>query len=408
MKKVSILSLSLLTVMAGAAVAPALGVIREHFSDSSQMAVQLIISMPALFIFSTSFIFPKLTQRFRVKTLVMIGLVLYVAGGCLAGVCSSIYLVLAFRALVGIGVGIIMPLSTGLLAFYYPPEQLDGLMGLSSAMNQMGGVIATLISGMLAQVSWRASFLVYALGLLCIILCMIFLPNDKLSDEEEPAEGDTEENAGRVESEIIEIKKRHPFARYYPFIITMFLLMMTFFLYPANFAIETIKEGIFTQKWISVIMAGMDLVAFFGGLCFVHIKKIMGRRMLMFAPLVFLAGYALLAFGGGRTGPFLGSALVGFANGSGIPAIISEASQRAGRQAVSSVMPLLSAAIYLGQFLAPFAMSGVSRIFAGTLAGAGPHFHLPYYFAIVICLLMIVWNVLTIICKSEKLISGEE
>ena len=32
---VSILSLSLLTVMAGAAVAPALGVIREYFADSS-------------------------------------------------------------------------------------------------------------------------------------------------------------------------------------------------------------------------------------------------------------------------------------------------------------------------------------------------------------------------------------
>ena len=33
---VSILSLSLLTVMAGAAVAPALGVIQEYFADSSR------------------------------------------------------------------------------------------------------------------------------------------------------------------------------------------------------------------------------------------------------------------------------------------------------------------------------------------------------------------------------------
>ena len=43
----AILSLSLLTVMAGAAVAPALGTIREHFSDSPDTVVQLIISMPA-------------------------------------------------------------------------------------------------------------------------------------------------------------------------------------------------------------------------------------------------------------------------------------------------------------------------------------------------------------------------
>ncbi len=46
----SILSLSLLTVMAGAAVAPAPEIISRHFSDSSRLEVQLIVSMPALFI----------------------------------------------------------------------------------------------------------------------------------------------------------------------------------------------------------------------------------------------------------------------------------------------------------------------------------------------------------------------
>lgn len=178
MRKASILSLSLLTVMAGAAVAPALGVIREYFSEAGALMIQLIISMPAIFIFLTSFIFPKLARIFPVKSLVMIGLLFYVFGGCLAGVFSSIWMVLTMRALVGIGVGIIMPLSTGLLAFYYPPEELDRLMGLSSAMNQMGGVIATLLAGMLAAISWRASFLVYLLGLICFVLCMLFLPND--------------------------------------------------------------------------------------------------------------------------------------------------------------------------------------------------------------------------------------
>lgn len=50
---VSILSLSLLTVMAGAAVAPALGVIQEYFADSSPVLVQMIISIPAIFIVRT-------------------------------------------------------------------------------------------------------------------------------------------------------------------------------------------------------------------------------------------------------------------------------------------------------------------------------------------------------------------
>ena len=64
---VSILSLFLLTVMAGAAVAPALGVIQAHFADSNPLFVQMIISVPALFIVITNFIFSKNLSRIRCK-----------------------------------------------------------------------------------------------------------------------------------------------------------------------------------------------------------------------------------------------------------------------------------------------------------------------------------------------------
>ena len=105
----SILSLSLLTVMAGAAVAPALNVIQAHFAQSSQTFVQMIISIPALFIVITNFFFPKLCRRLNPRTLVLLGLSLYTAGGCAAGLFDQIGLVLVMRALVGVGVGILMP-----------------------------------------------------------------------------------------------------------------------------------------------------------------------------------------------------------------------------------------------------------------------------------------------------------
>ena len=108
---VTILSMSLLTVMAGAAVAPALNVIKEYFSDVNQTLVHMIISIQALFIALTILVFPKLSRCFKAKELVMIVLTLYVVVGCIAGLFSNIYVVLIFRAFVGIGVGIIMPLS---------------------------------------------------------------------------------------------------------------------------------------------------------------------------------------------------------------------------------------------------------------------------------------------------------
>lgn len=139
----SILSLSLLTVMAGAAVAPALDTIRAHFSQTDKAAVQLIVSMPALFIVMTNMLFGRLSQRFGAKTLVIFGLALNTVGCCCAGLCNSIAAILVMRALVGIGVGLIMPMSTGLLTYYFAPDKREGLMGLSSAANQLGGVSAT-------------------------------------------------------------------------------------------------------------------------------------------------------------------------------------------------------------------------------------------------------------------------
>ena len=383
---VSILSLSLLTVMAGAAVAPALGVIQAHFADTDQLFVQMVISVPALFIVITNFIFPKLCKVFGARTLVLMGLLLYTVGGCAAGLFDNIFAVLVTRALVGIGVGIIMPLSTGLLSYYYRPEQQVGLMGYSSAMNQMGGVIATLLSGLLANISWRVSFLVYLMGLVSIVLCLIFLPNDRITQEapakEDRGKKEDSGGAGVFRSNIV-------------YILAMFLLMSAFFIYPANFALETVSEGIIPQNYIAVIMAGMDFIAFCGGLLFVRAKMLLGGKTKFLAPLCFLIGYLLLALLGGWAGTLLGSIFVGFANGAGIPFIMSEASMKAGKAAATTVMPLISAALYLAQFVSPMLMSVVTAIFGGTVA------HLPYFFAIVLSVLFVLWSALIPSGKSE-------
>jgi MFS family permease len=114
--KVTILSLSLVTVMSGAAVAPALGAIANYFSNTDPLLIKLIITLPALFIIFTSLLFSSLSSRLSSKTIAISGLFLYIVGGCGAGFVNNIYLLLAFRSILGIGVGLIMPLSTGLLA----------------------------------------------------------------------------------------------------------------------------------------------------------------------------------------------------------------------------------------------------------------------------------------------------
>ena len=334
----TILSISLLTVMAGAAIAPALGVINAHFSGRSPLLIQLIVSLPALFIILTNLLFPLLCRVMKTRTLALTGLTLYVLSGAGAFFVDNIWVLLFMRALMGVSVGMIMPLSTGLLAYYYPPQEQASLMGLSAAMNQMGGVVATFLAGMLAGISWNCAFLVYLLGLIAIILVALFLPNERLS--------------GGSGISLWLLK------RFHPSVVGMFLVMILFFIYPTNFALSA--SGILSGTGVTLVMVGLDVVAFLVGLMFGALMHGCSRVMKYLAPLGFMTGYLCLASGGSLTLLLGGSALIGIANGIGVPYLNTIGSVKAGRDAATTVMPLLSAALYLGQFLSPLIVSPVA------------------------------------------------
>lgn len=57
-----------------------------------------------------------------------------------------------------------------------------------------------------------------------------------------------------------------------------------------------------------------------------------------------------------------GSALIGVANGVGVPYLNTIASIKGGRDAATTVMPLISAALYLGQFVSPLIVNPFSRL----------------------------------------------
>ena len=111
----TILSMSLLTVMAGAAIAPALGIIKAHFSEASGLLVQLIVSMPALLIIVTNLFFLAISRRLLTRAIATTGLLLYVAAGAGCFFVDDIHVLLVMRALLGISVGLIMPLLSAAL-----------------------------------------------------------------------------------------------------------------------------------------------------------------------------------------------------------------------------------------------------------------------------------------------------
>lgn len=361
----AILSMSLLTVMAGAAIAPALGVIQAHFTDCDPLLVQMLVSVPALFIIITSFFFPSLCRRFDTRRLVLGSLLIYVLAGAGAFFLRNIWLIMVLRALLGVSVGVIMPLSTGLLVYFFAPEKQTKLMGLSSAMNYLGGVVATLITGVLSNLSWNLSFLVYLMGLIAFVLCFLYMPVAQLPVHE----GHTFSRAN--------------VSRFLPYITAMMLVMMIFFIYPTNFSILAAADAAVSPWTIAPIMAILDIVAFWMGLQFPSIFRRLGAHTFFLAPLFYLAGYFILLLPAGYVTSIAGSVIVGFGSGLGIPLIYATATRAAGRTAATTVLPMLSATMYLGQFATPFVVSWGGRLFAWST-------HQAYLVAIVLSLVLLV------------------
>lgn len=365
----TILSMSLLTVMAGAAIAPALGVIKEHFSTSSALLVQFIVSIPALLIIITNLFFLNISRHFGTRQIALAGLMLYVLAGAGCFLADDIYVLLTLRALLGVSVGLVMPLSTGLMAYYYPPEQQAHLMGLSAAMNQMGGVVATLLAGLLAGIGWQWAFLVYLLGVFAIVMVVRYLPDEHL---------------GSANKRGIPFQPRQ-LLKFHPSVNGMLLLMMIFFIYPTNFAITAHEQMGLGLHTTTLIMVGLDLIAFFAGLVFGQLMQIFRTPIKYFAPLFFLVGYLCFALAHGILLLLVGAVFTGVANGVGVPYLNTIASIKGGRNSATTVMPLLSASLYLGQFLSPVIVTPLAKIVFGDSDVAG-----AYKIGIVLCVIFLI------------------
>ena len=374
-KKVTatILSMSLLTVMAGAAIAPALGIIKAHFCDASAMLVQFIVSMPALLIIVTNLFFLPLSRILRTRAIATTGLLLYVVAGAGCFFIDNIYALLLLRAVLGISVGLIMPLSTGLLAYYFPPEEQAHLMGLSAAMNQMGGVVATLLAGLLATIEWNYAFLVYLLGLISLVMVWLWLPDEQL---------------GSANKRGVPFQPRQ-LLKFHPSVVGMLLLMMIFFIFPTNFAIVVTRQLELRTELVTIIMVGLDVVAFFVGMVFGSVMNRFRQSVKYFAPVFFLLGYAAYLVPDVLM-VVLGSACIGVANGVGVPYLNTIASIKGGKNSATTVMPLLSAALYLGQFVSPIIVTPASHILFGSTDLTG-----PYKVGIALCLLFMAQVYLT-------------
>ena len=342
--KASILSISLLTVMASAAISPALAGIRRAFSATDPTLIKLVLTLPSLLIIPFSLLCGWLVQRMKKRNILLIGLVIYFLGGVGGAFAHSITQLLIIRALFGIGVGLIIPLSTSLIADFYEGLDRAKMMGYSGSVSHFGGVVFLLFSGWLTAISWRYAFGVYALSLLIFLMIFLWLPEPEMKRP-----------AGLVKSKLP--------AGVYLCAVLGALMMVAFYAAPTNLAmfIEGFKSA--RPGIAGYFLSAMTLVGVFSGIILAHLMRWLRAYCATIAIASMALGYGLLSMSFSLSGVLAAMFCIGFSSGVLMPLILLEVARLAAQESRVMAMAVVSVGIYLGQFLSPVILKGVSILY---------------------------------------------
>jgi EmrB/QacA subfamily drug resistance transporter len=120
-------------------------------------------------------------DRFGTKRLYMLALVLFTLGSTLCAMASSIELLIAFRALQGLGGGMLMPLGMTIMTKAAGPQRMGRLMAILGVPMLLGPIGGPILGGYLIEHhSWHWIFLInLPIGILALAYAAWALKADK-------------------------------------------------------------------------------------------------------------------------------------------------------------------------------------------------------------------------------------
>lgn len=175
-------SISALNALPGLAVTPILGKLSVIFPHSTELDVQMLSSLPSLLIIPFIILAGKLTEKVNFIRLLQVGLAIFALSGILYLFAGKMWQLIAISAMLGVGSGMIIPLSTGLISKYFVGPYRVKQFGFSSAITNITLVVATAVTGYLAEVNWHLPFVVYLFPLVSLVLS-VYLRRSMISEE---------------------------------------------------------------------------------------------------------------------------------------------------------------------------------------------------------------------------------
>lgn len=344
---VAIWSVSAVVSLPGLAVSPILGDLTKIFPKVGNLEIQMLTSLPSLLIIPFVLIAGHLSVGKDKLKILFAGLAIFFLSGVACLFAKSMVGLIVISCVLGIGAGMVVPLSTGLVVDYFTGDRRVRQLGISSAINNLTLVLATAVTGYLATRNWHLPFLVYLLPGVSMLL-VPFLRRQKSAPE--PKESDQLKNTRIDLRRLVELMVLY-------FLITFAVLVVSYY---ASFLIEEYRmRSSFSGILISLFFLAIVVPGFF-------LNRIIGW-LKGWSNVVSLAMMAvgLLLFGVGKSPVAMvaGSLMSGFGYGIMQPIIYDKTAIIAPPHLATLALSYVMAVNYLAVVVCPFIVDGFRDLF---------------------------------------------
>lgn len=355
---IGIWSISALTSLPGLAVSPILGKLSTIFAHSTELDIQMLTSLPSLLIIPFIMLSGKLTEKINVIYLLQTGLVVFALCAVMYLFATQMWHLIVISAFLGIGAGLIIPLSTGLISRFFTGRFRVKQFGLSSAISNLTLVLATAVTGYLAEINWHLPFTVYLLALVSIVLSFYL----KSNMEPTPAPSAPVEKQNPQQYTEDSGKLGIDFKRLSQLIV--FYGLITFITVIISFNIPFLmKEYGFTSGNSGVMISLFFLAIMAPGFFLTQIVNALKEKTMFYSLILVILGMGLIVLVRSEVMIGIGCVLTGLGYGVMQPAMYEKATLTAIPQKNTLALAYVMAMNYLAILLCPFIIDFLSSVF---------------------------------------------
>jgi MFS family permease len=339
--------------MAGAIIAPALPEISRNFSylPNAEFLSKLILTLPALMTALLAPVAGIFVDRSGRKKVLLFSLVLYAITGTTGAYLSDIYLILAGRALLGIAVGALMTSVVTLIGDYFDGIERSRFMGYQAAFAGLGGMTFISVGGLLADINWRAPFLIYAFSLVVLVFAALYI-----TEPEKPNPGQSQPAGGKI--------KFHALPRMVFWVyLVAFFSMAVFYMIPVQMPFMLSKmEGI-SNTQVGLAIAFMNISSVTTALNYGKVKQRLSYAGVMAIVYILVAvGYMIISVSTSYWMMVAGILVAGAGFGMQMANINLWVVSLAPIKLRGRLVGYLNAIIFLGMFLSPVFLQPLVKI----------------------------------------------